>query len=240
MAMKNLAILAAVASAAPVMAQSVLFDFDNAPLHTSLPINLTVDGVTAHFDDTDQGFSVQWADALGFTPDGFSGRCIYPNSVFRADLLVGFDVPMTDFSILYAAQEIFCDYASTMRVTVYMDGDFVGTATMSAEPDRNWPSAILAISAPQGFNSAVVHYDKAPPGGCDYGVIFMADNMRVTPKPQPPCYPDFTGDGTLDLFDFLAYVNAFNAGDVKADCDGAGGLDLFDFLCFVNAFNAGC
>jgi len=54
------------------------------------------------------------------------------------------------------------------------------------------------------------------------------------------CYPDFTGDGTLDLFDFLAYVNAFNAGDAAADCDGAGGLDLFDFLCFVNAFNAGC
>jgi hypothetical protein len=54
------------------------------------------------------------------------------------------------------------------------------------------------------------------------------------------CYPDFTGDGTLDLFDFLAYVNAFNAGDPGAECNGDGSLDLFDFLCFVNAFNAGC
>ncbi len=54
------------------------------------------------------------------------------------------------------------------------------------------------------------------------------------------CYPDFTGDGVLDLFDFLAYVNAFNAGDAAADCDHNGALDLFDFLCFVNAFNAGC
>jgi hypothetical protein len=56
----------------------------------------------------------------------------------------------------------------------------------------------------------------------------------------PGCYADFTGDEVLDLFDFLGYVNAFNAGDGAADCDGDEVLDLFDFLCFVNAFNAGC
>jgi uncharacterized membrane protein len=54
------------------------------------------------------------------------------------------------------------------------------------------------------------------------------------------CYPDFTGDGVLDLFDFLAYVNAFNAELDEADCTGDELLDLFDFLCFVNAFNEGC
>ena len=54
------------------------------------------------------------------------------------------------------------------------------------------------------------------------------------------CYADFDGNGVLDLFDFLAYVNSFNANEKKADCDGNGVLDLFDFLCYVNAFNAGC
>jgi hypothetical protein len=54
------------------------------------------------------------------------------------------------------------------------------------------------------------------------------------------CYPDFTGDGALDLFDFLEYANAFNAGDEAADCTNDNTLDLFDFLCFVNAFDAGC
>jgi hypothetical protein len=44
----------------------------------------------------------------------------------------------------------------------------------------------------------------------------------------------------LDLFDFLEFVNLFNASDPAADCDGNGVFDLFDFLCFVNAFNAGC
>jgi hypothetical protein len=55
-----------------------------------------------------------------------------------------------------------------------------------------------------------------------------------------PCYADFNNDGTLDLFDFLEFVNAFNAGDAAADCDNTGDLDLFDFLCFTNGFNAGC
>ncbi len=57
---------------------------------------------------------------------------------------------------------------------------------------------------------------------------------------QPPCYPDITQDGTLDLFDFLAFVNLFNAHDPAADCDQDGAFSLFDFLCFNNAFNAGC
>jgi sugar lactone lactonase YvrE len=66
-------------------------------------------------------------------------------------------------------------------------------------------------------------------------------NDIVLAAPTPPgCYPDFDGNGTLDLFDFLAYVNSFNAGSPDADCDGNQSLDLFDFLCFVNAFNAGC
>jgi hypothetical protein len=56
----------------------------------------------------------------------------------------------------------------------------------------------------------------------------------------PRCGPDCDGSGTLDLFDFLCFVNLFNAGDSTADCDQNQTLDLFDFLCFVNAFNAGC
>ena len=54
------------------------------------------------------------------------------------------------------------------------------------------------------------------------------------------CYADLDGDGELTLFDFLAFQNAFDAGDTVADCDGDGDLTLFDFLCFQNAFDAGC
>lgn len=55
-----------------------------------------------------------------------------------------------------------------------------------------------------------------------------------------PCVADCDGDGSLTLFDFLCFQNAFDAGDPSADCDGDGSLTLFDFLCFQNAFDAGC
>ncbi|MEO1007407.1 MAG: GC-type dockerin domain-anchored protein [Planctomycetota bacterium] len=54
------------------------------------------------------------------------------------------------------------------------------------------------------------------------------------------CVADFDGDGELTLFDFLAFQNAFDAGEPRADIDGDGVLTLFDFLAFQNAFDGGC
>jgi hypothetical protein len=62
----------------------------------------------------------------------------------------------------------------------------------------------------------------------------------VVEVPAEPCYADFDGSGVLNLFDFLAFTNAFNTGEGSADCDTDGDRDLFDFLCYLNAFNAGC
>ena len=171
--------------ATPAAGQAVLFDFDTAPPYSPLPINLTVGGITAQFSATGQGFSIQRADALGFTPVGFAGYCIYPSSVYAADLLIGFSQALTDFSILYAPEEYACDSSATMRVTAYMSGTPVGTNTTFADPPGTWPTATLSITVAQGFNSVVVHYDAPPPTGGDWGPIFMADNMRVTPLPEP-------------------------------------------------------
>ena len=55
-----------------------------------------------------------------------------------------------------------------------------------------------------------------------------------------PCRADLDGDGVLTLFDFLAFQNAFAAGEPLADFDGDGVLTLFDFLAYQNAFAAGC
>jgi hypothetical protein len=167
-----------------ITAQGVLFNFDNAPLHTPLPITLTVGGITAHFSGTGQGFSIQPANSLGFTPAGFSGNCIYPDSVFATDLLVSFSPALTAFSILYSPQELGCDSSATMRVTGFMDGVLVGTATTNASSPGTWPSEILALNSAQNFNSVVVHYDS-PPACQDWGPIFLADNMLVTPAPPP-------------------------------------------------------
>ena len=168
-------------------AQNVLFDFDSLAPHSGLPGAYTVGGITATFSATGQGFSIQPANTLGFTPAGFAGNCIYPNSINAADLLVSFSTPLTDFSILYAPHELACDFSATVRVTAYWNGMFVATATTNATWNCTctWTSQILPISSAQPFNSVVVHYD-APASGCeDYGTIFMADNMIVTPAPAP-------------------------------------------------------
>ncbi|MFI4916381.1 MAG: GC-type dockerin domain-anchored protein [Phycisphaerales bacterium JB060] len=57
---------------------------------------------------------------------------------------------------------------------------------------------------------------------------------------ESPCRADFDGDGELTIFDFLAFQNAFDAGDLAADFDGDGALTIFDFLAFQNEFDAGC
>jgi uncharacterized membrane protein len=56
----------------------------------------------------------------------------------------------------------------------------------------------------------------------------------------PLCYADCTGEGALDVFDFLCFQDAFVQGDPYADCDESGSLDVFDFLCFQDAFVRGC
>ncbi|OAB63146.1 hypothetical protein AY599_22720 [Leptolyngbya valderiana BDU 20041] len=55
-----------------------------------------------------------------------------------------------------------------------------------------------------------------------------------------PCRADMDGDGSLTIFDFLAFQNLFDAGDLAADFDGDGELTIFDFLSFQNEFDAGC
>src|SRR5579859_5219366 len=163
-------------------AQDILFDFDNAPVHASLPLALSAGGVTANFSATGQGFSIQPANTMGFTPAGFGGNCIYPNSIYAADLVVVFSQRLTSFSILYAPQELGCDSSARMRATAYLDGIVVGTSTTNASAPGTWPSEVLSFASGAEFNSIIVHYD-APPACQDYGPIFMADNMRIVPAP---------------------------------------------------------
>jgi hypothetical protein len=170
--------------ALPATAQTIVFDFDNAPPYTPLPLDVTAGGVTAHLSATGQGYSIQSVSSAPVVPSGFTGRFIYPSSIYASDLLVSFSTTLNGFSIQYAPQELACDSSATMRVTAYFNGAWVGTATTNATPGT-WPVETLAFTSSQPFNSVVVHYDKAPVTGGDYGTIFIADNMILTPTPPP-------------------------------------------------------
>ncbi len=64
--------------------------------------------------------------------------------------------------------------------------------------------------------------------------------MNLVLSGAPSCRADMDMDGSLTIFDFLAFQNAFDAGDPIADFDGDGSLTLFDFLAFQNEFDLGC
>lgn len=81
-----------------------------------------------------------------------------------------------------------------------------------------------------------------------FASFYMALDSNGSPCPSGnECYADCdgtTGQGVLDLFDFLCFQSSFVNGEAYAcDCDettGQGVCDLFDFLCFQSSFVAGC
>lgn len=164
-----------------VTGQSILFDFDSAPVYSPLPINQTVSGVTAYFTASGQGYSIQNTSTATVVPVGFTGGFIFPSSIYLSDLYIKYNQSITDFSIMYSTQELACDDAATMRVTAYMNGNLIGTNTQMTAHPGTWPVDTLSCSFPIGFDSVVVHYASPPPTCADYGVIFMVDNMRITP-----------------------------------------------------------
>lgn len=171
-----------------VQAQSVTFDFDNAPQHAPLPLYLTVGGITGYFSSGTPlyNYSIQAADVLGFTPQGFSGLCIFPSTIYQSDLLVSFTTQLTSASILYAPEEYATDSSCTMRMTAYLGMTYVGTNTYQIPIPGTWPSGTLSFSSTSPFDNIVIHYDAPPPTGGDYGPIFMVDNLVVTPGGGTP------------------------------------------------------
>ncbi len=202
--------------------QSVHFDFDNAPLHGSLPLDLTSGGVTAHFSASPAyyNYSIQRADVLGFTPAGFAGYCIYPNTVYACDLLVSFDHPLNAASILYAPEEYATDSSCTMRMTAYLGSTFVGTNTYQIQQPGTWPTGTLSFSSMQPFDHLVIHYDQPPPTGGDYGPIFMADNLLVTTvlAPTPSAAASRKSHGAVGDFD----INLPLTGPAGIECRSGG------------------
>jgi hypothetical protein len=54
------------------------------------------------------------------------------------------------------------------------------------------------------------------------------------------CAADFDADGVVDSRDFVAFLNAFTAGEATADFNADGSVNSQDFVDFLNAFVAGC
>ena len=103
-------------------------------------------------------------------------------------------------------------------------------APAADNPVWNWATGVTGYTSTTAFDTG----DWQPGGtGATVGIIVEGDLFTG-------CRADIDGDGDLTLFDFLAFQNLFDAGDLAADFDGDGDLTLFDFLAFQNEFDAGC
>lgn len=65
-------------------------------------------------------------------------------------------------------------------------------------------------------------------------------SVTSNPATLTVCSTDFNCDGFLDIFDYDAFVTAFETGGTGADFNHDGFADIFDYDNFVTAFENGC
>ncbi|MEO1278034.1 MAG: GC-type dockerin domain-anchored protein, partial [Planctomycetota bacterium] len=140
-------------------------------------------------------------------------------------------------------------------VALWQRDDSIAAPAGGIQPLRYTLEGDATLSVPSGTFSdeaggdGVVHrigVDTTVPGAFE-AILRVVSNAPDEPSREirivgeiAACLADLDGDGSLSIFDFLAFQNLFDASDPTADLDGDGELTLFDFLEFQNLFDAGC
>ena len=101
------------------------------------------------------------------------------------------------------------------------------TSSDAAEGD------LLAWSVAVSGKSAVVGAWRDDDAGADTGSAYAFDLACA-------CPPDLNGDGEVNTLDFLAFLNAWTAGEPIADWNDDGTINTIDFLAYLNAWVEGC
>jgi hypothetical protein len=86
-------------------------------------------------------------------------------------------------------------------------------------------------------NPRLVDYPGAANVGNDCNSLVTLVDMGAYER---QCYADCTGDGALNILDFVCYQQLFQAADPGADCNADGALNILDFVCFQEQFLKGC
>lgn len=109
-----------------------------------------------------------------------------------------------------------------------------GTLNVSLVNGYN-PSNGSFVILQGGTVSGAFVVENLPAG---FSISYEADRVMVSIGSS--CAADLNGDGGLDFFDVLQYLDAFSNGDPQADLTGDGAIDFFDVLQYLNLFSAGC
>jgi hypothetical protein len=140
--------------------------------------------------------------------------------------------PVDELNISWDQSFAFCraqfDFApDTVSIREFNPLDFGGPSMVATVQDffANIPAFVDAT--PISLGSQIV------------GLFFGLEGASLGPGPSV-CQPDLNGDGELNFFDVMDFLDQFNGGDLSADFNNDGSLDFFDFGAFLGAFNAGC
>ena len=122
---------------------------------------------------------------------------------------------------------------AAFNTSIPRDGASIGSDYDAAYASRSFSSGATVLDP--GIYRVQVTVLESP-----FGSGGAALKLGDRPCSYTDCRADFDGDGALTIFDFLAYQNAFDAGNFCADFDGDTRLTIFDFLAFQNEFASGC
>jgi hypothetical protein len=107
--------------------------------------------------------------------------------------------------------------------------------SIDAEPVRRYDSGVVPFDPAHPFPQLWISAETA-----QFGCNQNGFDLRARPV---PCYPDCDGSGSLNVNDFVCFMNAWAAGDPYANCDQSWVvpiLNVNDFACFQQFYAAGC
>ena len=196
-------------------------------------------GPDAGFDDPVEQLRSEfdaWRTDRNGLPDGARSTIAgVPDRVFAAG-----DSTQVEFTALIR------DFAGNL-VSGLITGDF----EIDAPPGS--PVPLQIVSAAEIFGQPGEYEVIAQPTGATgetemwlrlSGDTPSGDTFTTVVLPAPAytaaaSMADFDNNGLLDLSDIVAFITAFNGGDLAADLDGSGTLDIEDVNLFISEFIAG-
>ncbi|MCA9277984.1 MAG: hypothetical protein H6815_04260 [Phycisphaeraceae bacterium] len=202
--------------------------------------NWYVDSVTLNLTQSNAAFTADGGMHIYFSSDGTTDIKT-PNS----PLTVPFFNPGAQIPVGNGGSPI-CQYNFTQVANGHVDTyDQSGGPNGASEAMQLIPEMVQALQNGDVFS--LVFVDNSPDVAATYrgqwaSPTEASPELAITVKPLNSlyCYPDCDRSGSLNIFDYICFGNAYAAQDAYADCDGSGSFNIFDYICFGNAYAAGC
>jgi hypothetical protein len=116
------------------------------------------------------------------------------------------------------------------------------TIRLSTDDGATFP--VVLGSVPNSGSANVVCPARSSPAVTTARVQISGNGKIFFTVSRPftllPCSADVTGDGAVNVQDFLAYLSLYSAGAAAAEFTGDGAVNVQDFLAFLTAYASGC